>query len=458
MAMRVLAVLALLLTAVSGAAATPEATYQPTPYVRLTHPEWSKTAVLYQINTRQFTPEGTFAAAQQQLPRLKALGVTVLWVMPINPIGVQNRKGTLGSPYAVRDYAAVNPEFGTLGDFRAFVAAAHAQGMHVILDWVANHTAWDNPLRTQHPDWYAHDWKGANRPTPWWDWSDIIDLDYSRPELRRYMTETMLDWVRKTDIDGFRCDVAAYVPLDFWETVRARLETIKPVFMLAEAEQRDVHARAFDASYAWKWNNAMADIGHGKADVGALFGYYSENEKVFPAAAMRMTYTENHDQNAWEGTEFERFGPALNNAIMLSFIGEGLPLIHNGQEAGNPKRLKFFERDPIVWRDHPNAALFKALIAFRAAHPALWNAPWGARMVPVVNSAPSKVLSFVRAKGGDIVLALFNFSGEIQTVSFSDGPVAGRYRDWADGSPVTLTPASTVTLAPWSSRLLAAAP
>ena len=449
-----LAMLASLMTAPAMAATRAPDPYSPKPYVEIKHPAWSKDAVLYQLNTRQFTPEGTFRAAEKQLPRLKALGIDIIWLMPINPIGEKNRKGTLGSPYAVKDYYGVNPEFGTLADLKSFVAAAHAQGMHVILDWVANHTAWDNPMHQAHPDWYEHDWKGANRPTPWWDWSDIIDLDYTKPGLRRYMTDAMKYWVRTTDIDGFRCDVAGYVPLDFWENARAELDRIKPVFMLAEFDQRDVHRKAFDASYAWKWNNAMADIAAGKADVGALFGYYSETDSAWPDAAMRMVYTENHDQNAWEGTEFERFGKALPNAIVLSFVGEGIPLIYNGQEAGNPKRLKFFERDPIEWRDHPNNDLFKRLIAFRKSHPALWNAPWGAAMIPVVNTAPSKVLSFVRAKNGDKVFALFNLSGDPQTISFTDGPTAGEYVDFADGARVSITPTTSLTLAPWSYRIL----
>jgi glycosidase len=246
--------------------------YAPHPYVELSHPDWSRNAVIYQINTRQFTPEGTFRAARAELPRLKELGVDILWLMPVHEIGVQNRKGTLGSPYSVRDYYSVNPEFGTMEDLRAFVDEGHAQGMHVILDWVANHTAWDNPLVTEHPDWYDRDWKGEYHPTPWWDWSDIIDLDYDQPGLRRYMTEAMVYWVREAGIDGFRADVAGYVPLDFWENVRRELDAIKPVFMLAEWDQRDVHARAFDATYAWGWNNALHDVTMGRADDGALFG------------------------------------------------------------------------------------------------------------------------------------------------------------------------------------------
>jgi 1,4-alpha-glucan branching enzyme len=446
-------IVALFGVSVQAAPAIP-ARYMPKPYVQIQHPAWSKNAVIYQINTRQFTPEGTFAAAQKELPRLKALGVDILWLMPIHPIGEQNRKGTLGSPYAVRDYYGVNPEFGTKADLKAFVDAAHAQGMKVVLDWVANHTAWDNPMHVEHPDWYEKDWKGANRPTPWWDWSDIIDLDYSKPGLRQYMTGALKYWVREFGIDGYRCDVAGYVPLDFWENARAELDAIKPVFMLAEFDMRDVHARAFDASYAWKWNNAMRDIATKGADVQTLFGYYSEHESAWPKAAMRMTYTENHDQNAWEGTQFERFGPGLNNAIILSFVGEGIPLIHNGQEAGNDRRLKFFEKDPIAWRDHPNADLFKRLIVFRKSHPALANAPWGATMTPVVNSEPSKVLSFVRATTGDKVFALFNMSGEPKTVSFSDGPVIGDYREWGRDAAVTVNATTKLTLAPWSARIL----
>ena len=191
--------------------------YQPEPYIKISHPEWSRNAAVYQINTRQFTPEGTFKAAQEQLPRLQVMGVDILWLMPIHPIGEKNRKGTLGSPYSVKDYFGVNPEFGTEQDFRDFVNAAHELGMKVILDWVANHSAWDNPLVDEHPEWYSRDWKGDFHPTPWWDWSDIIDFDYSQPGIRQYMTEAMTYWVSEFDVDGYRCDVAGYVPLDFLE-------------------------------------------------------------------------------------------------------------------------------------------------------------------------------------------------------------------------------------------------
>lgn len=434
----------------SPPAATP---YIPKPYIRLTHPEWSRNAVIYQLNTRQFSPEGTFAAAEKELPRLKGLGADIIWLMPIHPIGEKNRKGTLGSPYSVKDYFGVNPEFGTIEDLKSFVDAAHALGMHVILDWVANHTAWDNPLAEEHPDWYERDWKGDFHPTPWWDWSDIIDLDYSKPALREYMTHAMKYWVTEAGIDGYRCDVAGYVPLDFWENARAELDAIKPVFMLAEFEQRDVHAAAFDATYAWSLSEAIQDLSKGKADVGALFGYYSGNESAWPRDAYRMAYTSNHDFNSWHGTDGELYGDATSAAIVLTFVGEGIPLIYNGQEAGLDKRLAFFEKDPIVWRDHPNADVFRKLATLKHSVKALWNGAAGARMVSVVNSAPQKVFSFVRFGEEDGVFVVINFTPESRTVQFRQRLHFGAYREYFSGESTEFRVDSEVQLEPWGYRV-----
>ena len=447
--------MALAVLAGAGAPAAQAADpYAPRDLVTLTNPDWAKDAVIYQLNTRQFTPEGTFNAAREQLPRLKALGVDIIWLMPIHPIGELNRKGTLGSPYAVRDYFGVNPEFGTKAELKAFVDAAHAEGMHVILDWVANHTAWDNPLTTDHPEWYDRDLDGDFRPTPWWDWSDIIDLDYGHAGLRRYMTEALVYWVREVGVDGYRADVAGFVPLDFWETARREMEAVKPVFMLAEWDMRDVHYAAFDASYAWSWKDAMTNIAQGRADTGALYGYYSWNESAYPREAMRMTYTSNHDQNSWESTEFERYGPAREAAIVLSVVGEGIPLIYNGQEAGNEKRLEFFERDPIVWREHPQGELYRRLFALKHGNRALWNGQWGGRMHQVINTAPQKVFSFFRRVEDQQVFAVLNLSGEPQMVTFSGTHHLGAYTDFADGQAVTVAADSTMTLEPWGWRVL----
>lgn len=427
--------------------------YQPKPAVRIHHPEWTKSAAIYQLNTRQFTAEGTLRAAEPQLPRLKALGVDIVWLMPINPIGEQNRKGTLGSPYAVQDYFAVNPELGTLDDLKQFVRAAHALGLYVILDWVANHTAWDNLLVAEHPEWYARDWKGDFRPTPWWDWQDIIDLDYEQPGLRQYMTEAMKYWVAEADVDGYRCDVAGFVPTDFWENVRAELDAIKPVFMLAEWEARDLHAAAFDMTYAWSWNDALHRIAMGKADLGMLHVYYAWNEKAFPADSMRMLFVSNHDKNAWEGTEFEQFGEALEAAIVLSVVSEGMPLIYNGQEAGNERRLAFFERDPIEWREHALGELYRRLIALKKANSALWNAHWGARMIHVPNSASAHVLSFVRQNQRDKLFAVLNFSPEPQTVTCYEELYHGQYSDFFAGERVALDAHSLIELPAWGYRV-----
>lgn len=427
--------------------------YQPAPAVRLQHPEWSKNASIYQINTRQFTPEGTFIAAEKQIPRLKALGTDILWLMPVHEIGRKNRKGTLGSPYSVRDYYSVNSEFGTLDDLKQFVRTAHAHGMYVILDWVANHTAWDNLLVTEHPDWYVRDWKGDFRPTPWWDWEDIIDLDYDKPEVRQYMTDALKYWVREVDVDGFRCDVAGFVPTDFWNNTRKELDAIKPVFMLAEWETRDLHVEAFDMTYAWSWHDALHAIAIGSANVNSLYVYYSWNEKAYPADIMRMNFVTNHDKNAWDGTEYELFGDCLDAAIVLSVVGEGMPLIYNGQEAGNTKRLEFFEKDPIVWKDSHYNAFYTRLLALKKANSALWNARWGARMIRVPNSAGDKVLSFVRRNERDKVFVVINFSAEVQTVTLRETLYHGAYTEYFSGQQVTFRGESSLTLEPWSYRV-----
>lgn len=436
----------------------PEATgWEAQNKVTIEHPEWSRDAVLYQINTRHFTEEGTFKAAQEGLPRLKELGVEILWLMPIHPIGEENRKGTLGSPYSVLDYYGVNPEFGTEEEFRAFVDAAHAQGFKVILDLVANHTAWDHPLRSEHPDWYEKTWDGDFRPTPWWDWSDIIDLDWSKPGVREHVGGAMEYWVREFDIDGYRADVAGYVPLDFWETARARLDAIKPVFMLGEVQQSGFHHAAFDATYAWDWHNTTKNVAQGKGNATSFYGYYAENESLWPREAMRMTYIENHDSNAWEGTMEENYGDALEAMTALSFTGEGLPLIHNGMEACNAKRLEFFERDPIDWSqgdgcDYGN--LLARLIDFRKANPALENGQWGAVMQKVENSSPEQLFAWVRQEDGNKVLGLFNMSGRALEATFSDALPEGEYTDFANGEAVVIGEGHKVELPAWGYRLL----
>lgn len=425
------------------------------PQSSVVHPDWCLNATIYQINTRHFTPEGTFRAAMEHLPRLRDLGVTILWLMPVHPIGEENRKGGLGSPYAVQDYLGVNPEFGTLDDLKAFVDAAHNLGLKVILDWVANHTAWDNVLVTEHPEWYRRDYKGDFAPTPWWDWDDIIDLDYTKPELREYMIDALAYWVREADVDGFRCDVAGFVPTDFWTQARHELQTIKPVFLLAEWESRDLHDDAFDMTYGWSWNSALHHIAHGKETLDALRVYYAWDAKAYQDDSIRMLFVSNHDKNAWEGTEYEQFGPALDAAIVLSVVSKGMPLIHNGQEAGLDKRLLFFDKDDIEWREHPMADFYRRLIALRRDTTALWSGSAGAPMINVPSSAAAHVLSFVRQDEQAKVFAAFNFSPEPQQVALAEGLYVGAYRDFFDDdAPVTLDDGAVLEMAPWSYRVL----
>ncbi|MBK7448984.1 MAG: alpha-glucosidase C-terminal domain-containing protein [Anaerolineales bacterium] len=423
--------------------------HQLIPSVKLIHPEWSKNATIYQINTRQFTQEGTFQAAEKHLPRLKELGVDILWLMPIHEIGKKNRKGSLGSPYAVKDYYSVNSEFGTLEDLKQFIRAAHQLDMRVILDWVANHTAWDNLLVEEHPEWYHRDWKGEFHPSPWRDWDDIIDLDYQQPALREYMIEALKYWVRDVDVDGYRCDVAGFLPTDFWNQARRELDAIKPVFMLAEWESRDLHVEAFDMTYGWSWYDTMHAIAMGRANLDPLFTYYSHNEKEYPADVMRMLFVTNHDKNSWEGTMHEAFGDALEAVIALSFTSEGMPMMYNGQEAGEPRRLAFFEKDPITWTEHPIGSLYKRLLAMRKKNTSLWNAKWGARMTQVVNSAPTQVLSFVRQNNSDKVFAVFNFSAKAQSVTFKDTLFHGNYVDFISDKNVLMNETIHLDLAPW---------
>ncbi len=407
--------------------------YHPEAYVKLTHPEWSRNATIYEVNIRQYTPEGTFAAFAKHLPRLKDMGVDILWLMPVHPIGVKHRKGRLGSYYSVQDYYAVNPEFGNKADFKALVDTIHETGMHVIIDWVANHSAWDNPLVSEHPEWYSRGPDGGFQPTPWYDWSDIIDFDYDQPGIRQYMTEAMKYWVRETGIDGFRCDVAGFIPKDFWENVRHELDSIKPVFMLAEWESRDLHERAFDMTYAWSLWDAMHEVSKGRKTLSILNSYMAHDVNTFPPNGYRMTFVDNHDKNAWEGTPRENFGAALEACMVLQCTVSGMPLVYSGQEAGLDRPLSFFDKDRIEWKQHRFAQFYKTLFALKHHNQALWNGMYGGVMHKVDTDHPEKVLAFARSINGDRLLTLINFSPEKVKVKLKGDFYAATYRDVFSG-------------------------
>lgn len=428
--------------------------YQPEDYVNLNHPEWSKNATIYEVNLRQYSTEGTFEAFGNDLPRLKKLGVDIIWLMPIYPIGEKNRKGTLGSYYSVKDFRAVNPEFGTMEDFKALVKKIHAAGMHVILDWVGNHSAWDNPLAKTNPDWYTKTKGGDFQPTPWYDWDDVIDFDYNNPDLRQYMTESLKFWVKETDIDGYRADVAGFMPVDFWEEVRSELDTVKPVFMLCEWESRDMLKNAFDMDYSWSLWEKMKDASTGRKGISGLVEYLAHDVNTFPRNGYRMTFTDNHDKNSWEGTPQKNFGAGLKTAMVFAAVVNGMPLIYNGQEAGLDRSLKFFEKDPIVWNAHPNFDMYKKLFKLKHENHALWNGKYGGEMIRVVNDQQDKIISFYRESEGDAVLPIFNFSDEMSSVNFNTKDFSGDYIELFSGKSYKLGNKINLDIKPWTYLIL----
>ena len=421
------------------------------------HPEWSYNASIYEVNLRQFSPGGTFREFESHLPRLRDMGVGILWFMPIHPIGEKGRKGTLGSYYSVKDYYGVNPEFGTLDEFRALVAEIHDMGMYVIIDWVANHSAWDNVLTEEHPDWYMRDNYGNFKP-PVADWWDVIHLDYRNWGLRRYMIDVMKFWVEDVGIDGFRCDVAGMVPLDFWEAARAELEAVKPVFMLAEWDSPAAHRAAFDMTYSWDLASTMNNIGGNKATADAIDAYLGREARSFKRDDYRMLFTTNHDENSWNGTVFERLGDGVEAFAVLSATLPGMPLIYSGQEAGLDKRLDFFEKDEIRWNGYRYQRLYTTLLSLKRRNRALWNGEAGGLLERVYTTADQSVFAFVRKKHGDGVFAVFNLSGLGQTVTLLGDAYPGLYRDVFTGAEVTFDGEAEIELEAWEYRLYEAVP
>lgn len=406
----------LLMPFLLGSCAGPEKAETP-------HPDqWLKNAVLYEVNVRQFTPEGTFNAFREHLPRLKEMGVDILWFMPVTPIGVIERKGTLGSYYSVKDYTAINPEFGTMEDFKSLVEEIHRLGMFVIIDWVANHTAWDHSWTLTNPEFYYRDADGNFTPPHNTDWSDVIQLDYDNPALWDAMIAEMQFWVEEVNIDGFRCDVAYLVPTPFWDRAREELDEIKPVFMLAEADHPELNEHAFQAGYSWISHHAMNRIAQGEDDVSALDNYYfDDNMGDFPEGSFKIKFIDNHDENSWAGTVFDRLGEAKETFAVLSFVLDGMPLLYNGQEAGLNHMLEFFEKDEIDWRNLRYEAFYRELISFKHNNRALWNGLAGGRMVRVHTNDDLSVFSFVREKEGNKVFSVFNLSSQPREVVFRGG-------------------------------------
>ncbi|GAB3637071.1 alpha-amylase family glycosyl hydrolase [Hymenobacter arcticus] len=388
------------------------------------HPEWAANATIYEVNVRNYTPEGTFQAFEAHLPRLAKMGVVIVWLMPVHPIGMVGRKGSLGSPYAVQDYFAVNEEFGTLDDLRHLVQTAHELGLRVLLDWVANHTSRDNALITQHPAWYQHDAQGQLVP-PVADWTDVVALDYTNPALRAYMVEALSYWVREANIDGYRCDVAGLVPTDFWDEARPALEAIKPVFMLAEWDElypsggltweefnADTHLleRAFDMSFGLRLHYLLDHIAEGKAALADIDTYLAAERAKYPPSVYLMHFTSNHDVNSWDGTETERLGPLAQPFAVLTALLPGMPLLYSGQEAGLNRRLAFFDRDTITWAALPLQDFYTKLLQLKKRHPALRNGDPASNFQRL--TTPAGLYGFVREKNGSAVIVVINATAE----------------------------------------------
>jgi glycosidase len=414
------------------------------------HPEWSKNASIYEVNVRQFTPEGTFNAFAEHLDRLQDLGVDILWFMPITPIGELNRKGSLGSYYSVKDYTGINPEFGTIEDFKRLVEEIHARDMYVILDWVANHTAWDHPWTITNPEFYTKDEDGNFVP-PIDDWSDVIDLNYDNKELWDVMIGEMCYWVQEVGVDGFRCDVADMVPTEFWNKAVAELEKIKPVFMLAEAEKPYLHQHAFEAGYGWSLHHLMNNIAQGKADVSVLDKYYfTDNMGNFPKGAYKMNFITNHDENSWAGTEFDRMGEAVEAFAVFSATIPGMVLLYNGQEAGFNRMLEFFEKDQIDWEDYKYHGFYQTLLYLKGRNKALWNGLAGGPIERVKTNKDKAVFAFVREKDNDKVFVVLNLSNKAVEVSLQGGIFAGSYTNVFSGDVTDFVEGTKLKMEPWA--------
>ncbi len=388
------------------------------------HATWTRKANIYEVNLRQFSPEGTIQAFAAQLPRLKKMGVDIIWLMPIQPIGEKNRKGTLGSNYSVRNYKAINPAFGTLEDFKALVAQVHTMGMHLIIDWVANHTAWDHHWVSEHPEWYKKNASGEidsyvyDNGNELEYWTDVVGLDYNQPELWSAMTEALLYWIKEADIDGYRCDVAGLVPTAFWEQARLEMEKLKPVFMLAEWSTPELHRAAFDMTYDWELYELMTELMQGKGTCLKLKKWLEQPPHPYPIDAYRMKFTSNHDLNAWRAHDQELYGEAFKACAVLAATLPGMPLLYNGQESGLDKRLAFFETDPIDWKDYTYAPFYKNLFTLKKKNKALWNGQYGGtiQVLPVTSRT---ILAYSRTRDENTVKVIINFSAKTRKLPAS---------------------------------------
>ena len=460
---RFLAAISVAILTLTGCAAEPEVAPEET-VIEQVIDFGLQDPVIYEVNVRQFTPEGTFKAFQEHLPRIQELGVEILWLMPIHPISEVKKKGSLGSPYSVADYYGVNPEFGTEQDFRDLVKAAHDLDMLVILDWVANHTGWDHPWITSNPEWYTQDQDGNIVHPPGTDWTDVADLNFSNWEMRMAMIDAMKYWVEEYDIDGYRADVAHSVPVDFWDLASEKLHEIKDVFMLAEdGGDQALLKTAFDTNYAWPLKDIFNRLGKNLADAGDFRRNLKSTATQYKDGKYQMVFIDNHDENTWHGTVFERLGDNVANMAVISFTVPGMPLIYGGNEIGLDRRLEFFEKDPIIWPEPWGQSeweiFYTQLVDLRTQNPALFSAGGGGILKPL-HLDNSDVIAFARSvpasdfhQANDVIV-IANIAPEPQSQALELGELVGEYTDWFSQAKVSLDEGQVVELAPNTFKVL----
>jgi alpha-amylase len=470
---------------------TPETTAEPVVtkvnFTKPRVPDWHKNANIYEVNLRHYTPEGTFNAFESHIQRLKDMGVDILWFMPIHEISKEKRKGGLGSPYAVNDYKGVNPDFGNMTDFKHMLKVIHDAGMYCLIDWVPNHSGWNNNWITEHPDWYSKD-KDGNIIDPIdyntgksWGWTDVADLNYDNKEMRKGMIDAMSFWIKDVGIDGFRVDVAHGVPVDFWVEASDALYAIKPVFMLAEAEVPEIRNNgAYVMDYAWEMHHLLNDIAksrgasqkkgdklvQGNKVEGGEVEEYSKNaldiDKLLAKMNQRSTkgyamhFTSNHDENSWSGTELQRMGPGHQAFAVLTATFDGMPLIYTGQESAMDKQLKFFEKDEIEWGNFKYANFYKKLFDLKHRNKALWNGEHGGDLVKIPTGEDEMIYAFYREKEGDRVVVIINLSGEKHDFQLNSKGITGSYNSVLgdDDKKISLKESTKMDIPAWGFLVL----
>lgn len=410
------------------------------------HSYWSYSTNIYEVNLRQYTPEGTFAAFSKHLPRLKDMGVQVLWFMPITPISKKGRLGSLGSYYAIENYTDTNPEFGTLEDFKTLVNEAHEMGFKIIIDFVADHTGNDHPWLTEHPEFYVEDDnKDVLHPH---GWSDVSQLNYDVPEVWGYMINVLRFWIEECDIDGYRCDMAHLVPLDFWIQAKKKISKIKDnLFWLGECEDPEYH-KVFDATYTWRWMHASEEFYHQKMNLQSLITVLYKSVTEFPCNAFRIYFTSNHDENSWNGTEYEKYGDAAQLFAVFSCTWNGIPMIYSGQELPNKKRLKFFDKDQIDWNGNFELHTFyKTLLTLKSNNKSLRAGDPDVFTQIISHPDDHRVFAYLRKRKTSQVLVILNCC--TAGLNFDVKNVKGVFRNVFGGDDINLEKTTQVYLNAW---------